>query len=537
MHTPLRSFLIVAFFLLLPFAAPADDFPDVSGTDVFDVSNGTVVVSHDTIIDPVNAFSTSGGFENGHTLMRNGGVGSLSFINFDTPEFVTVSGVRLSAKNDQAECCQRRSLSKFSLLADVDSDGEFETLVAESSIDISYENQPGNEAIEPGNLILNLRGESAVTSKHWRIETIQGSDLQPFEGARIVEVDAIECVDEDGDGWGWDGTQSCVIPQQIITACVDEDGDGFGWNGRSTCSPQPSIFERIVTADTMQESIHSWGCYGFELEFYSDGSGSSTSATGASAFAFSVDESKQQLSLNFAGTGLAVAPVRYLDNERLELEIDGEIHNCIFGASGSVVNLINEISNSAEEGEDETVWQCDSGERLLFGNLGNGSYTNKNGSLSFLWRVRESVVLEFIDFIGQGVLSDIEFSNDNDTQLLFANDQKGMEYRCEKIIPGGKLEAPWDGQAAQFLPAPLGSSFTVANLEISNAGSDELDFAVFSSSPQLVVSPVAGVLMPEENINLEVRVVCDAVGSGGSVRVVSGEQVANFNVAFICFDE
>ncbi len=41
----------------------------------------------------------------------------------------------------------------------------------------------------------------------------------------------IACVDTDGDGWGWDGTQSC----RVITACIDSDGDGYGWNGVETC--------------------------------------------------------------------------------------------------------------------------------------------------------------------------------------------------------------------------------------------------------------------------------------------------------------
>lgn len=40
---------------------------------------------------------------------------------------------------------------------------------------------------------------------------------------------AAECIDTDGDGWGWDGTSSCEMP------CVDNDGDGWGWNGTSSC--------------------------------------------------------------------------------------------------------------------------------------------------------------------------------------------------------------------------------------------------------------------------------------------------------------
>lgn len=47
------------------------------------------------------------------------------------------------------------------------------------------------------------------------------------------------CIDSDGDGWGWDGSQSCVVTQAVVTqtsvACLDPDGDGYGWDGNATC--------------------------------------------------------------------------------------------------------------------------------------------------------------------------------------------------------------------------------------------------------------------------------------------------------------
>ena len=55
------------------------------------------------------------------------------------------------------------------------------------------------------------------------------------------------CVDFDGDGYGWNGVETCLtgaIP--VITQpseCVDSDGDGYGWNGLATClvSDNPDI--------------------------------------------------------------------------------------------------------------------------------------------------------------------------------------------------------------------------------------------------------------------------------------------------------
>ena len=49
-----------------------------------------------------------------------------------------------------------------------------------------------------------------------------------------------QCVDTDGDGFGWNGTSTCTpgSTQTGITGqCVDTDGDGFGWNGTATCTP------------------------------------------------------------------------------------------------------------------------------------------------------------------------------------------------------------------------------------------------------------------------------------------------------------
>jgi len=47
------------------------------------------------------------------------------------------------------------------------------------------------------------------------------------------------CEDIDGDGWGWDGQDTCIVPQQTSSAaalaCVDDDGDGYGWDGNDTC--------------------------------------------------------------------------------------------------------------------------------------------------------------------------------------------------------------------------------------------------------------------------------------------------------------
>jgi len=55
-----------------------------------------------------------------------------------------------------------------------------------------------------------------------------------------VPVVQNECIDTDGDGWGWDGswdgTQSCRVAV-VETECIDTEplDDGWGWNGITSC--------------------------------------------------------------------------------------------------------------------------------------------------------------------------------------------------------------------------------------------------------------------------------------------------------------
>lgn len=180
---------VLACLIALP--AAADIVPGTVDDDAFDSSCGTVIIDHDTIVDPLNAFTTSGGFEDGHVLMRNGGLGSVSYIDFQTPRPVRIEGVRLFAHNDGASFSFRRAMSHFSLYADLDADGIAETLVIDEAIDPDYEVEPGNNATDPTNLDLALLTAGPVRAQDWRLEVTQGSDVQPFEGARLVELDAL----------------------------------------------------------------------------------------------------------------------------------------------------------------------------------------------------------------------------------------------------------------------------------------------------------------------------------------------------------
>jgi hypothetical protein len=81
----------------------------------------------------------------------------------------------------------------------------------------------------------------------------------PATAPDMLKPDATtsNCVDTDGDGWGWDGSRSCVVgdslfvdtdaPAAVSGGCVDFDGDGYGWDGQRTC---------LVTAGDAAQAAH-----------------------------------------------------------------------------------------------------------------------------------------------------------------------------------------------------------------------------------------------------------------------------------------
>ena len=100
----------------------------------------------------------------------------------------------------------------------------------------------------------------------------------------------MECVDNDGDGWGWTGLNSCRTDGGTSNgnsgdtdsdssggdesdsntsvqagACIDNDGDGWGWNGVSSC---------LISNETDNSSTADGGI--------SDNAGSATSDGGIS---------------------------------------------------------------------------------------------------------------------------------------------------------------------------------------------------------------------------------------------------------------
>jgi len=68
---------------------------------------------------------------------------------------------------------------------------------------------------------------------------------------------AFTASDHDGDGWGYENDNSCVITDNSSSnmlasagLCIDSNGDGWGWNGLSTCT---DIVEGPTHTDNINE--------------------------------------------------------------------------------------------------------------------------------------------------------------------------------------------------------------------------------------------------------------------------------------------
>ncbi len=95
-----------------------------------------------------------------------------------------------------------------------------------------------------------------------------------------------ECIDDNADGWGWNGVGSCQVPVINNTECQDTEprGDGWGWNGSSSCRVVPALVpifseledlkSRLVSISGRDQKIINMYCPDTDESFYLTISGS-----------------------------------------------------------------------------------------------------------------------------------------------------------------------------------------------------------------------------------------------------------------------
>lgn len=526
--------------------------PEVSGGDAFDASNGTEVISHNAIIDPINVFRTSGGFEDGHTLMSSPAPGSESFIEFRTANRVALSGVRLFAQSDPADCCQRRSMSGFTLLADTDGDGTYETTFIDTDISTDYVNQPDNESASIGELILTLKSTDVVTSRNWRLVVDQEMNQDTIGGVRLVELDAIECIDHSGDGWGWDGEESCYVGSESLMTggCIDDDGDGFGWNGAETCLISEALGNRLATGSELGDYTTSWHCENAEFFFNSDGSGAVVHLEGEEIFDWRIEEDIQQLSMFIEGELLETETIAIKDGELYALfreqpvsdgievvmlvDSDGNPIpreqprlNCRLGKGGGLVQLMRSIRTEDPEG-----WSCQGGQKWVFSDHGTGTFGLDEQTFDVRWFAREGITIDILSLPGAVELTEVEFPT---IDTLTAVDETDTRYNCQKISFQPLVVAPWNGDTLLFLPISLGDSFTLS-LALGNDGNAPLTYSVTSTGANLEILPATDTIAAGETAILDAIITCVDVRGGSSAEIEAAGKLLTINYSVACSD-
>ena len=190
-----KAIRVLNAVFLVPFIATASAFGQFTvaptTADVFDVAQGTTITAFTPgLFAPEAVFGANArGAEPDTAFCPDVGQGNSSFIELQTADRIALNGIRLYGKNDGGTVF-RRAMSAFRLLADVDADGTFETVVIDKDILVNYSQQPDNLAATGNALELNIAFQTIV-AQNWRVEFEQGTSASSFEGVRIIEVDGI----------------------------------------------------------------------------------------------------------------------------------------------------------------------------------------------------------------------------------------------------------------------------------------------------------------------------------------------------------
>ena len=188
-------------------------------------------------------------------------------------------------------------------LQDVNNDGELDLLgqhIAPAGT-FFIEQGPVNDVVLQWDTFIDAADEAGISRLYGGIH-IQDGDLRGRELGRKIGVNAYDeamryingthegddsrivavCEDHDGDGYGWNGVETCIpdavnpnpgsdigdntVVDDPSLSCLDPDGDGYGWNGVETCfpdgfDPQPVSDIRVdmVAGDQLLTCIDSDG--------------------------------------------------------------------------------------------------------------------------------------------------------------------------------------------------------------------------------------------------------------------------------------
>jgi hypothetical protein len=133
-----------------------------------------------------------------NSFFPDGNAGDVHQVRFEPGSAVNLEGIRLQAASDGPTQSFRRSMSHFKLLADIDGDGEYETVLVDQTININYADVPNNEAEQSNHLDLTFQFDTVV-AQSFMAEVTTGTS-GTHSGVRVLELDAIGSPVDVGDG-------------------------------------------------------------------------------------------------------------------------------------------------------------------------------------------------------------------------------------------------------------------------------------------------------------------------------------------------
>lgn len=176
-----------------------------SSDDLFDLKQGGQIATSAPTLDqfgPIGIIggATPGELNAGVTIFRDKGP---NYVEIRTPRPVCIDALELFVRSDNYVAGGARSVAEFSLLADKDGDGQFESVLVDHCA-------PLNDATANRYII------ERTTAASFRAEFISGSIVGGnLDGPRIIEIDAFE--PSHGGSWPWIAAGAATV---TVIACV-----------------------------------------------------------------------------------------------------------------------------------------------------------------------------------------------------------------------------------------------------------------------------------------------------------------------------
>jgi hypothetical protein len=134
----------------------------------------------------------------------------------------------------------------------------------------SDENEVINIRVSQGSTNSSCDYSDAASNGGWGWNAMTSQSCPPLENVSNP-LPAAQCIDTDGDGWGWDGSRTCIptAGNPATGTGVDSNCDysdaasngGWGWNATTSqsCAPLENVSNPLPAAQCIDTDGDGWG--------------------------------------------------------------------------------------------------------------------------------------------------------------------------------------------------------------------------------------------------------------------------------------